>query len=409
MTYNGHTADQISEYLSSFKYVDVASGSSDSITVELSDYDRKWMNAWFPQKGDRLQPVINRLNWDEDGKTTTLKCGTFIIDDFSFKGGPPKCTINALALPSTSGFKATSRTNTYENTTLKEIGQEVASRAGLTLYYDADSISIESVAQDNQTDCTFYSDLLTKFGLALKIYNDRLVVFDEGAYEAKAQVATLTEADFETGWSWNTTLVGTYTGVNYSYTHTTKDATFTVNIGGGDRILTCDTEANNQTEATIIALAALNNANKGTTTMKVTLRTPAWNIVATDCIKIKGMGQLSGKYYVEEVDTTVGDGTKSALSLRKVEERFTKSGKSTKVADSVAEAANSTTAFKVGDKVRVTQGATSYTGGSLASFVYTTEYTVIQVSGSGSGSDRVVIGINGAVTAAVAASNLYLA
>ncbi len=31
----------------------------------------------------------------------------------------------------------------------------------------------------------------------------------------------------------------------------------------------------------------MNNANKGTTTMKITLRTPAWNIVATQCIVIK--------------------------------------------------------------------------------------------------------------------------
>ena len=59
--------------------------------------------------------------------------------------------------------------------------------------------------------------------------------------------------------------------------------------------------------------------------------------------------------------------------------------------------------IKVGDKVRVKSGAKTYDGGGLASFVYNTTYTVIETKG-----DRVVIGLNGVVTAAVKASDLYL-
>lgn len=61
-------------------------------------------------------------------------------------------------------------------------------------------------------------------------------------------------------------------------------------------------------------------------------------------------------------------------------------------------------AIKVGDKVRVKQGAKDYTGNSLASFVYQTVYTVQEVSGK-----RAVIGLNGAVTAAISTDNLYKA
>jgi len=409
LIYNETSADEIGKYLSSFKYTDVASGSSDSISIELSDRDRRWIGGWFPQKGDRLKPTIQRHNWDKDGVDTSLKCGTFVIDDFSFKGGPLRCNIEAVAIPSTSGFKVTERTNTYEMTTIKEIGEEVAKRAGLSLVYDAPEISIENVAQDKQSDCSFFNELVVKYGLALKIYNDRLVVFDEAAYEAKPQVATITEADFEPNWTWNTTLEGTYTGVKYQYTHTEKDQTFTVEVGGGDRILTCDDAANNQTEATLIALAKVNNANKGTTTLKITLRTPAWNIIATQCINIKNLGQLSGKYYVEEATHVVGDSTKTTLSLRKVEKRIGKQEEPPKIANSTEEEKNNTDTFKKGDRVRVTQGAKTYSGGGLASFVYTTEYTVIQVGGKGQPDDRIIIGINGVVTAAVKAADLYFA
>ena len=58
--------------------------------------------------------------------------------------------------------------------------------------------------------------------------------------------------------------------------------------------------------------------------------------------------------------------------------------------------------LKVGDKVKVKSGATTYTGGALASFVYNTTYTILELS-----NNRAVIGINGVITAAVNVSNLF--
>jgi N-acetylmuramoyl-L-alanine amidase CwlA len=73
---------------------------------------------------------------------------------------------------------------------------------------------------------------------------------------------------------------------------------------------------------------------------------------------------------------------------------YDKNGKAvyTKAADST---------IKVGSKVRVKSGAKDYSGNSLASFVYKSTYTVMEISGS-----RAVIGVNDAVTAAVHINNL---
>lgn len=57
--------------------------------------------------------------------------------------------------------------------------------------------------------------------------------------------------------------------------------------------------------------------------------------------------------------------------------------------------------FKKGDKVKVKSKAKDFSGNSLASFVYNTTYTVQEIS-----ENRVVIGINGAVTAAMHKNNL---
>lgn len=64
--------------------------------------------------------------------------------------------------------------------------------------------------------------------------------------------------------------------------------------------------------------------------------------------------------------------------------------------ESKAEEKPAQSRLSVGDTVKVTNGATTYDGRALAAFVYIQLYTVMEVSG-----DRIVIGQNGNVTAAV--------
>lgn len=76
--YNGVNATgQIARYLNSFQYKDVASGTSDSISLNVNDPDLKWIGPWFPVKGDRLVPTIQTENWDAFGQVQKFPCGTF--------------------------------------------------------------------------------------------------------------------------------------------------------------------------------------------------------------------------------------------------------------------------------------------------------------------------------------------
>lgn len=70
-----------------------------------------------------------------------------------------------------------------------------------------------------------------------------------------------------------------------------------------------------------------------------------------------------------------------------------------------AESNDTTQKFAVGDKVKVNYGAKTYNGGSLALFVYTNVYEVMQ-AGSGDREDYIVIGQGGEITAAVKAEDL---
>lgn len=59
--------------------------------------------------------------------------------------------------------------------------------------------------------------------------------------------------------------------------------------------------------------------------------------------------------------------------------------------------------IKVGNSVRVKSGATTYDGGSLASFVFKNIFTAIKIKG-----DIVIIGLNGLITATAKTNDLIL-
>lgn len=80
-----------------------------------------------------------------------------------------------------------------------------------------------------------------------------------------------------------------------------------------------------------------------------------------------------------------------------------KSGKAVSTSTSNTKTTTSSKTLKVGSKVKVKNGAKTYEGKSLSSFVYSTTYDVIQINGN-----RVVIGKGKEVTAAIHKNNLIL-
>lgn len=75
VSYNGKRIDtKLAEYLQSFSYTDVASGESDSLSLNINDRDRKWIKSWFPSKGDTMAATIIMKNWSKEGDTQKLSC-----------------------------------------------------------------------------------------------------------------------------------------------------------------------------------------------------------------------------------------------------------------------------------------------------------------------------------------------
>ena len=189
-------SETLADSILNFTYTDRASGESDSINLTVADRDKKFIDDWYPENGLAFKAIIKTENWNEDGDSDGLDTGIFKIDSCVLTGPPDKFSIKAVSIPVTSSLKRQEKTNTWEEATLQEIAQTIAGNAGIEMMYEVESdIQLDRVDQLQRTDMSFLMDLCTKYGVSLKVTNERMVLFEESVYEKKAPVDTFDKSE----------------------------------------------------------------------------------------------------------------------------------------------------------------------------------------------------------------------
>ncbi len=319
LTCNGKNVNKsMKAYLESFEYADVAAGDSDTITMEFADSDHKFVSSWMPKAGDVYKPSIIRKNWDKIQKDR-LKCGIFYMDDFSLSGNPTKCSISAIAVPQQDGFHVTPRSTTWKNTTLKSVAEKIANRNRMSCVYDGFQVDIKEMEQSEKDDCGFLSGICDTYGLSIKVYADKIIIFDDAVYKKKNPVTTIRRKDCSSpSWSYREKAVK-YTKVVLSYTSPDSDKETKVEIGSGNQVYYSSTSCDNQQDAILKAKALLKKANKDTKVMTISIPGTK-KIYATNVVKLSGFYHMSGKYYVERVIHNISDnGYVCKLTLSKID------------------------------------------------------------------------------------------
>ncbi len=312
-------SNDILPFLIGLTYTDSASGESDVLDLELMDKDGIWIDSWFPKPGDKISALISVINWKFEGDDKTLNCGTFIVDEISFSGRPRILNLSAISIPAAQDFNDTKKSKTWNKITIKNIAKEMSANAKVELMFLADDVKIDSIEQENTSDMEFLYKLCETYGLAMKVYNEKIVIFDEIDYEKKDSIGILTELSF-TSWSGNTTIAGIYDGVKISYqspTNSKKKLQYEYKVRDGNRILSINKQAKDKKDAEKQAKAELRRANKKETTMHLDLK-GALHITAGCCVTIEGLGHFNGKYYVDKAVHNISNGFTTNLELHKV-------------------------------------------------------------------------------------------
>lgn len=349
------TESTMAEYNEGFTYTDAATGQSDTISLKVNNRDLRWANKWIPKKGDKIIAVIKAKSWTSAGADQSFTCGKFCCDDITYTGPQLTCEIGGVSVPEGQAFRSTERTYTWERVTIEEMARKIGKRYGLAVHYDAKKINIKSMEQKGKNDCDFLNGVCNDYGLYIKVYYGKIIIYDVDAYEEKKAVRTFSINDFG-GWSYNTTLVGTYTGATIKYTRGDDDKELSLTVGGGNRILNISEKVDSKADAELRACARVNKENREAVTMSVTV-TADFKIAAGVCIQIKDAYQLNGKYFVDKVKHSID--AKGAytmdLELHKVQTKI--KAKTTK--SSMKKTKQKKKTYKVGDIVQF-KGGTHY-------------------------------------------------
>ncbi len=170
-------------------------------------------------KGLRIQAVIVRHNWNGDGKDDTLECGQFELDSVVAQGPPNTVTIKATSLPYSSTVRQMAKSKSWENYTLSGIGNEIASKNGMTcMFLSSANPSYSRVEQYKTSDIAFLQKLCHDAGCSLKVSNNIIVIFDQATYEKKSEVLTIKRGSGYTKYKLSTGENDTYTSCCVSYT-----------------------------------------------------------------------------------------------------------------------------------------------------------------------------------------------
>ncbi len=322
--------ENIAKDLLSFTYTDNASGNADDVDIALKDNKGKWMNEWFPQKGDSLQAEINTLNWRCDGDRQLLPCGNFIVDEPTYSGRPRIMNLKAISIPANSNFTETKRSRSWSKISIKKMAQDIAKRAGLKLFFDSKTNPIlVRIDQSETSDMSFLAEVCEKEGLAFKITDKSIVIFNESEYEQRKSIAKYKEESSTIlDYSFKTTLNRTaYAGCRVKY----YDAKLGKNIEylfsvkkidiKTDKVYQLNARVKTGEEAKRLAQKTLRNLNKKEYQCALKIVGNV-DLVGGSCIDLINFGKFSGKYFIDKASHQVGDGYITDLELHKVLEGY---------------------------------------------------------------------------------------
>lgn len=318
--YNGVEATEIiANDCDSFTWKDNASGAADTVTLSLSNVAQKWMNVFFPSEDDVFKAWIQLQEWAADYKEGKVFCGMFRVDSLKYSGFPETLQLSGISAPINNNFSVRQRSKTWSKTTLRTMLESIASEAGMSLVFDAEDVSIDSVNQNGKTDSAFVYSICSEYGLSVKMYNNKLVVYDQTRYERAEALYTITREQLGGSGTYDIKkqITSMYDSVKIQYiggsSGTVLTYEYTVPGTCGNRQMFITTKAESYADAEQKAKAALreNIRNSRTVTLKMM---GSSKYMAADCFNLSGFGRLDGKYFIDSV-THQKSGGKYTVSI----------------------------------------------------------------------------------------------
>lgn len=322
--YNGKdiSAD-LAAFMKSFSVREVLSGEADSAEITLEDREELWQGDWMPDRGALLDVKMSVGNWEAPGDFRTLPLGKFEVDEITNTGPPNEAKIRLVSIPNASNLRSVEKTRAWEKTKLSQIIKDIADGAEMESYYDAEEDPIQERAeQSEETDLSFLQKLCKDAGLALKITDKKIVVFDISKYEQADPVMQIPKGQQSVlSFECRTTIHDIYKACHVKYKHAQQDEmidyTFTDPKRKEGQTLQVNEKVDSLEEAEKLAKKKLHEKNLEEVAVSLTM-VGNFALLASNTVQLVGWHTYDGKYLIMRSTHDIGNGYTTKIELRRV-------------------------------------------------------------------------------------------
>ena len=214
----------IRDRLVAMRITDQAGQVSDSLEITLDDREKRvpvprsgaWLRVW--------------LGYSTGGRTPVYM-GAFAVDEVEVGMGPRSMVIKATAAATAPELLKGQRTQSWHNTTLGAVAQQIGQRNGLQVVIKGNLASRQIAHEDqtNESDQSFLTRLAEKHRATIKPADGKLILVPRGAADNAGNV-TIRQEEAS---NWRATLKnrGAYGGVTVRYVDRATNKEKTVTAG----------------------------------------------------------------------------------------------------------------------------------------------------------------------------------
>lgn len=324
----------ISKYLKSISYTDNLSGEADDLQITLEDKAGLWQSTWIPEKGALLDVMLQQKYWQTLSELPqSLRLGLFEIDEITSSGYPSEVQIKAVSVPDNNTLRGTERSRSWEKAKLQVIANDIASAAGMSLFWDTEENPVlDRAEQTEQSDLSFLYAICKDKGLALKISDKKIIIFDEAKYEAEKAKITIVKPGtvykkesgmkylfVGTGYSLRTKIRDIYAACRVSYQQGSSksniEATYTA-AGKKGKTLQVNEQVESVAEALNLAKKRLREKNKDEVTGSLNML-GNFVLLSGVTVNLLGFGAFDDKYLITRASHDIGSGYTTNIDVRR--------------------------------------------------------------------------------------------
>ena len=317
-------SEDIAGFLKSFSVREVLSGEADSAEITLQDREELWQGDWLPDRGAVMDITLAVNGWQDIDDIRELPLGKFEVDTITNSGPPNEAKIKLISIPTSANIRGVEKTRAWEKAKLSQILKDIADGASMEYYFDAeDDPVLERAEQSEQTDLSFLQKLCKDAGLALKVTDKKIVIFDIAEYEKAEPVLKISKKQSSVlSFDCRTTIHDVYKACHVKYKHSKKsemiEYTFTDPNRKEGQTLQINQKVSSIEEAEKLAKKKLHEKNLEETSVSLTM-IGNFALLASNTVELAGFHKYDGKYLITRSSHDIGNsGYTTKIELRRV-------------------------------------------------------------------------------------------